>query len=189
MRVLDICISLFLLLLFSLPLLVICAWVYLYDRGPVFFVQKRIGKDLKPFDVYKVRTMSHTPARTDSGQQAGAHRTVRNDPRITPIGRYLRKAHVDELPQLFNVLKGDMSIVGVRPDTPAQEADYSAQYWQTRHTYRPGITGLAQVMNRESDGMEGRSKWERVWIENRSLFTYFKILFLTARKMIKRDSF
>jgi lipopolysaccharide/colanic/teichoic acid biosynthesis glycosyltransferase len=115
--------------------------------------------------------------------------TQPDDPRVTPVGRVIRKTHLDELPQLYNVLRGDMSLVGVRPDTPAQETDYSEEYWRFRHKLRPGITGPAQAMNPADGGMEGRCYWETVWIEHHSLPLYFRVLLKTVSKVLKMSSF
>ena len=201
MRMLDIVFALLLLAVAALPMLIVAFAIYAHDGFPVIFRQIRAGRAGRPFTIFKFRSMRLAPPDSRSGAVTGTSRDERararaafettqvNDPRITPVGRLIRKTHFDELPQIFNVLRGDMSLVGVRPDTPAQEVDYSEAYWRLRHSLRPGITGLAQVMNRAGGGMEGRRYWETVWIERHSLRLYFLVLFRTVVKVLKRNSF
>ncbi|WP_272010109.1 sugar transferase [Roseovarius sp. ZX-A-9] len=200
-RFLDIVLALLILVVTGLPMLVVAVAIYAHDGFPVVFQQIRVGRNGRPFTIFKFRSMRLAPPESSSGAVTGTSRdeavqaraafqtTQANDPRITPVGRVIRKSHLDELPQLFNVLRGDMSLVGVRPDTPAQEVDYTEDYWRRRHSLRPGITGLAQVMNTQADGMDGRRHWETVWIERHSLLLYLSVLFRTVVKVLKRNSF
>jgi lipopolysaccharide/colanic/teichoic acid biosynthesis glycosyltransferase len=200
-RLLDIVLALLMLVLAGLPMLIVAGVIYAYDGFPIIFRQTRVGWNGRPFTIFKFRSMHLAPPDSRSGTVAGTSRdekaqaraafqtTEVNDPRITPMGSVIRKTHLDELPQIFNVLRGDMSLVGVRPDTPAQEVDYSEEYWRLRHSLRPGITGLAQVMNTPEGGMDGRRHWETVWIERHSLRLYFSILFRTVVKVLKSNSF
>lgn len=198
-RALDIVLSLAAIVVLSPVLLAIGAAIWFGDRGPVLFRQTRVGRDCAPFVIFKFRSMSVADSNDSTSQGtvgnenvAEARRsfktTVRNDPRITPIGRMLRSSHLDELPQLFNVLRGDMSLVGVRPDTPSQQADYESAYWIERHALRPGITGPAQIGPTDG-GLAGRTALERQWLEAPSLLDYLSILGRTLLKVIKRTSF
>lgn len=201
-RFLDIMLSLILLTLFIVPMGVIALLIAKDDGFPVIFKQERVGRDGNLFTIFKFRSMRKAPKDVDdySGAVAGndletkikaraAFQTTQvGDPRITRIGRLIRKTHLDELPQLFNVLRGDMSMVGVRPDTPAQEVDYSEEYWIERHRFTPGITGMAQVMH-TSGGMEARCRWEREWLNNHSTALYIRLMLKTVGKVLKRSSF
>ena len=111
--------------------------------SPVFYVQWRIGKNCIPFRLYKFRSMVNSK----SGELSSFY-TTNNDPRITKLGTFLRKYSIDELPQLWNVLIGDMSFIGPRPYVKEQSKSYSQQDWIVRHTLKPGISGLAQVTGR-----------------------------------------
>lgn len=200
-RFFDILLSTVLLLVTVPVTMVVAIVIYTHDGGPALFRQTRVGRNGRAFTIFKFRSMSLGGPESRSGEvtsQSGQDkafaraqfRTTRpDDPRITPVGRIIRKTHLDELPQVLNVLRGDMSLVGVRPDTPAQEVDYSADYWRLRHRLRPGITGPAQVMNSAYSGMEGRQYWEMVWVEHHSLRLYFQILLKTALKVLSMSSF
>lgn len=169
----DFLFSLVLLLVLS-PVLLLCTiLVKCSSKGPVFFTQERIGYNKKPFKIYKFRTMYEG---SDKGW------TVKNDPRITPVGKFLRKTNLDELPQLFNVLKGEMSMVGPRPE----QSCYVEQFKDTipkymlKHRVRPGLTGWAQVNGLRGDtSIEKRIQYDIYYIENWNIFLDLKILFLT----------
>jgi len=143
-EVVDIVLAIVALVL-ALPVLGCCAFIiYLSDKGPVFFIQKRVGKDGKVFSMYKLRSM-----RLDAEKHSGAVWAQQDDPRIIPGCRWMRRSHVDELPQLINVIKGDMSLVGPRPERPEILAELEKAYpdVRSRLAVKPGITGLAQVRN------------------------------------------
>lgn len=143
-EVADVALGFFALVL-SLPVLVICAVVIkLSDGGPVFFTQFRAGKDGQPFRIYKLRTM-----RMGAEQQTGAVWAEKGDPRVLPACRWMRRCHLDELPQILNVIKGDMSLVGPRPERPEilEKLQRSYPNLADRLAVRPGITGLAQIRN------------------------------------------
>jgi polysaccharide biosynthesis protein PslA len=168
-----------------LPLLaVICAAIKLTSNGPVFFRQQRYGLNGTPFTVLKFRTMhTHLCDRT------GVEQTVANDPRITWIGNFLRKSNFDELPQLINVLKGDMSLVGPRPHVPGMLAagmpyEIFDKRYMDRHQVRPGITGLAQVQGfrgetKDEFAASMRLELDLKYIETRSLLLDLKIVVKT----------
>jgi len=185
-------VSLLLVLLGPLMAL-IAVGVRLDSPGPVLFRQQRTGYNNRPFAVFKFRTMH-----VERGDASGTRRTVRNDPRVTRLGRFLRRSSLDELPQLFNVLRGEMALVGPRAhpvamlagDVPYHEAvaDYAA-----RHRVRPGITGLAQIngLRGEVDTVEkGRRRvaYDLLYIDNLSLWLDLKILALTPVCLLKDDN-
>ena len=144
-RGLDLVITIPALLVLCIPLLVIAALIHLEDGGPALFLQRRVGRNNQFFSIYKFRSM-----RQASADSAGAQSTRRDDDRVTRIGRFLRKTSIDELPQLLNVLKGEMSLVGPRPHALASQAgaklfwEVDSRYWQ-RHALKPGMSGLAQI--------------------------------------------
>lgn len=157
------------------------------SKGPVFFLQKRLGREGKVFKIIKFRTM------IEDAEKVGDGLTVKSegDPRITKIGQFLRSTSLDELPQLFNVLKGEMSLVGPRPPVTYHPYDGYNNYpeWaKKRFEMKPGITGLAQVTVRNSVSWDERIKVDNRYIKNYSLLNDVKILFQTIIKIIKPDS-
>lgn len=195
MRAVDLALALAIIVIASLPMLLVAAAILLDDRGPVLFRQPRVGRALRPFSILKFRTMTHDPnratgaalGRVSRDERESFQTTIPGDPRITRVGKVLRPLHLDELPQMINVLRGEMSLVGVRPDVPVQEADYSPQEWVDRHVLRPGITGLAQI-DITVDSMPARTVRDLEWVRNRSLGLYLSILLATFRKILKRNS-
>src|SRR5262249_53494726 len=152
--------------------------------GPILYRQVRVGLDNVNFTVYKFRSM-----RADAEKATGAVWAARNDPRVTPIGRFLRKTRLDELPQLFNVLKGEMSMVGPRPERPEFVDDLVRQipYYRHRHCVRPGITGWAQINHKYGDTLEDtmvKLEYDLYYIKNmsQSLDTY--IIFHTIKTIL-----
>ncbi len=192
-RVMDVILCLLILPL-ALPIMAICALVIYFDsRGPVFFVQARIGKGGRPFRLYKFRTMkvdfddSNCRAFMQAfvkgelaGEEAGneVFKPARSSP-ITRVGRILRKTSFDELPQLINVLKGEMSLVGPRPNVPC-EVEVYRQWHHERLEILPGITGLAQVRGRSSIRFESIVRFDVEYLEKQSLALDLKILWWTA---------
>jgi len=197
-RLFDIVVSILLIGLLS-PLALLIVFVIKIDsRWPVLFRQLRVGKNLQQFKILKFRTMYHVIEGYD-GDRVGVvvgtieesrikyKTTELNDTRITKVGKYLRKSHIDELPQLFNVLLGSMSLVGPRPDAPAQEYDYKKKYWIARHGVKPGITGLSQVhICRNSIERLARDIY---YIEKSNMYIDFLILIKTISKLFKFNSF
>lgn len=187
-RVFDVLFSLF-VIIFILSWLtpILAILIKLNSRGPVFFVQARSGKDNKVFRCYKFRTLS-------LNSDAHTRQVTRNDNRITPLGKFLRKSNLDELPQFFNVLKGDMSIVGPRPHMLAHTEAYSKalEQYMIRHFVKPGVTGWAQVSGYRGEikGQEQlRSRIEHdIWyLENWSLWLDLRIIFLTVYNTFRGD--
>lgn len=178
-RIFDLFISLLLLILFS-PLLVfltVLVWVKL--GKPVFFIQRRPGKDGKIFRLYKFRTMRDSSA-TDGVLLSDAQR-------LTPLGSILRSTSLDELPELVNVLKGEMSLVGPRPLLIAYLERYTPEQAR-RHEVLPGITGWAQVNGRNALSWEDKFKLDVWYIDHWSLWLDLKILFMTVWKAMRREA-
>ena len=179
------------LLLLSPVLLVVGIMVRLGSRGPAIFRQVRSGRDGRPFVMYKFRTMSvdaedrlHDLMRQNEG--AGPLFKLRNDPRITPIGRVLRSLSIDELPQLLNVVKGDMSLVGPRPALPAETSQYSEWVWRRLHV-RPGLTGLWQVSGRSALSWDDSIRMDLQYVNNWNLRLDLAILARTVGAVLSRD--
>ncbi len=138
---------------------VIAAWIKLHDGGPVFFRQVRVGKGGRLFRIYKFRTM------VVDAERMGLQLTTGKDPRITPVGRFLRKYKLDELPQLINVLKGEMSLVGPRPEVPRYVEAFSKEYAKILQT-RPGITDYAAIEYRDENTLlDGADDPEKMYLE------------------------
>ncbi len=176
---------------FALPLLgLLCAAVWIDSPGPVFFLQKRTGRTGRRFGMYKLRTMVPNAEQMKEDLQhlnelSFPDFKISDDPRITRVGRFLRKTSLDELPQLFNVLKGDMSLVGPRPTSFGVET-YSL--WHTaRLDVKPGITGLWQILGRSSIDFDERLRLDIAYIRNRCLTLDIKILFRTIGSVLKRN--
>jgi len=189
-RILDFTISSILMALF-LPLFVVAAiLVKLTSPGPVLFAQKRLGLNKRHFNVYKFRTMVADAEKRlheveHLNQVSGPVFKVWNDPRITPIGRFLRKTSIDELPQLFNVLRGDMSLVGPRP-LPVRDYEGFSKDWQRRRlSVKPGITCLWQVRGRSSIPFEKWMELDLQYIDKWSLWLDFEILLRTIPAVIR----
>jgi exopolysaccharide biosynthesis polyprenyl glycosylphosphotransferase len=184
-RIVDIVLSSMALLLLS-PIMILTALVIKLDSpGPAFFIQERMGLDAKPFPMIKFRTM-----RQDAEAQ-GPGWTTKNDPRRTRLGGFLRKTSVDELPQFINVLLGDMSLVGPRPEQPAYVEQFRQRIprYMDRHREKAGLTGWAQVNGLRGDtSIAERTKYDLWYIEHWSLWLDFKILVLTAFRIFNDRS-
>lgn len=172
-----------LLLSWFIPIVAIL--IKIDSKGPVFFVQERKGRNNVPFGCLKFRTMVQN-------QQSALQQAERNDPRITKLGSFLRKSSIDELPQFINVILGDMSIVGPRPQMPAHYDQYSKiiETFMARHYVKSGITGLAQCMGYRGEilsisDMENRVQLDRYYIENWTFWLDIKIIFLTVVSLIR----
>jgi exopolysaccharide biosynthesis polyprenyl glycosylphosphotransferase len=189
-RILDFTISAILIALLSPLLLMVAILIKLTSPGPVLFVQKRLGLNKRRFNVYKFRTMAVDAERRISeiehlNEVSGPVFKIRDDPRITPIGGFLRKTSIDELPQLFNVLVGDMSLVGPRP-LPLRDYEGFNKDWQRRRfSVRPGITCLWQVEGRSSIPFERWMELDLQYIDKWSLWLDFQILLRTIPAVFK----
>ncbi len=188
-RTVDLGVGLLALLMSAIPMLLIACAVKLTSRGPVFFRQKRYGLDGKPFDVWKFRSMTVC----ENGSKVV--QATKNDSRLTLIGGFLRKTSLDELPQLFNVLNGTMSLVGPRPHANAHNEFYRSQIsgYMLRHKVKPGITGLAQVSGCRGetetlDKMEQRVRYDHQYIREWSILLDLKILVKTMVVVLKTEN-
>ena len=179
-RTIDIVGASMALLVFAIPMIVVAIIVKTTSKGPLIFCQERVGLHNRKFKMYKFRSM-----REQSEVKEKKAWTVKDDPRITPIGRFIRKTSIDELPQLFNVLKGDMSLIGPRPERPywVEQFKETIPRYMIKHQVRPGMTGWAQVNGFRGDtSIEGRIDCDLYYIENWSLGLDIKIIFLTVFK-------
>ena len=189
-RVFGIIASTFALILISPILLIISICIKIDDPcGPVFYTQTRVGKDEKLFKMIKFRSMvSNADELLENLRQKneinGAMFKIKNDPRITRVGRIIRKYSLDELPQLINVIKGDMSIVGPRPPLPSEVAKYT-DYDRQRLMVTPGATGLWQVGGRNDVDFDTMVQLDLEYIQHRSIMLDLKIMFKTVVIMIK----
>jgi len=172
-RLFDLIISIFFLVIFMPLWIIIAIIIKLEASGPVFFVQKRVGKDGNDFFMYKFRTMVVGAENMGSGIEI-----EKNDSRITGVGNILRVTSLDEAPQFINILKGEMSFIGPRPTIRAQVDKYN-QRQMRRLEVKPGITGLAQVSGRNSLSWEKRIEKDIEYIDNYSLLLDLKIFFKT----------
>lgn len=177
-RIIDLLLALFLLIICLPLMLLIAIFIKLDSKGPVIFKQKRVGKDNKIFTIYKFRTMI-----TDTERNG---RQLSDFERMTRIGRILRELSLDELPQLINIIKGEMSFVGPRP-LLVEYLDYYDDYQLKRHKVLPGITGWAQVNGRNLLSWEERFKYDVWYVENMSFLLDLKIVFLTLVKVLKKE--
>lgn len=177
-------------LLVALPLIAVCAVLIKLDsRGPVFFQQTRIGRDGKEFAIHKLRTMrigaeSEVDDLQDQNEGSGPLFKIKDDPRVTRIGRLLRKTSIDEFPQLWNVLRGEMSLVGPRPPLPSEVAAYDRASLR-RLIVKPGMTGLWQVNGRSDLTWEQGVRLDLFYVENWSLGGDLHIMFQTVAVMIR----
>lgn len=176
-RLFDILASLVALLLLSPVLLGTALAVAIESGFPVLFRQTRVGLGGQPFGMFKFRSMVKNAA------SIGPYFTSANDPRITRVGRFIRRTSLDELPQLINVLTGDMSLVGPRPDVPAQQSLYTPADWAQRCSVRPGITGLAQALYRSDSTEAQRLEADLRYTREASLWLDLKICWWTAKRL------
>jgi lipopolysaccharide/colanic/teichoic acid biosynthesis glycosyltransferase len=177
-RILDVLLALLALILLSPVMLIVAAWIFLEDRGAVFFTQQRIGRKGRPFKFLKFRSM---PVNTANVPSAGA-----KELKVTGIGRVIRRTNLDELPQLINILKGDMSIVGPRPAIPSQEKLLSLRHKVGADEIAPGLTGLAQVNAYDGMPENEKARWDGEYAAKVSLLTDIKIVARTFAYLTKK---
>jgi lipopolysaccharide/colanic/teichoic acid biosynthesis glycosyltransferase len=173
------------LLVVTAPLVLLAALlVKLTSRGPVFYTQVRLGRGGRPYLLYKIRSMAH-----DCERLSGPRWSTGRDPRVTPVGRVLRFTHLDELPQLWNVLCGEMSLIGPRPERPefVPQLEQALPRYRERLRVRPGVTGLAQVQLPADSGLESvrrKLAYDLYYIEAVGPWLDLRILLSTALKMV-----
>ncbi len=183
-RILDVTLSVIALLMFWWVYIVIAIMIISDDKGPVIFKQRRVGKDKKEFMIYKFRTM-----KMDTPKDVPTHLLEDPNSHITRVGDFLRKFSLDELPQLINIIKGDMSIVGPRPalynqyDLIAERDKYGA------NSIRPGLTGHAQINGRDELSIKGKAMYDGVYVEKMSFFMDLGIILKTGGIVLKRTGF
>jgi exopolysaccharide biosynthesis polyprenyl glycosylphosphotransferase len=178
-RIFDLIVS-FLILIVSSPVIIVTSIAIKIDsKGPMFFKQERMGQDGKVFNILKFRSMIK-----DAEKYTGPVWSQKDDPRVTRVGRLVRKLRIDEIPQMYNVLKGQMSIVGPRPERPyfVEKLSQEIPYYKRRLKVRPGITGWAQVKHKYDESIEDvkvKLRYDLFYIENMSLRMDFKIMLRT----------
>lgn len=180
-RVLDIMLSSIAIIVFAIPMLIIGIVIKLNSKGPILFKQQRIGKDGIHFEIYKFRSM-YVETPNVSTEALG-------DPRayITPIGKFIRKTSLDELPQLFNILKGDMAVVGPRPALYNQYELIAMRDEAGVNHVRPGLTGYAQVMGRDMISDEKKVEFDKYYVDHPSVWFDVKIILMTVFSVAKAD--
>lgn len=181
-RPLDFLISLIAIVILCPIFLIIAVWIKLNSKGPVFFRQKRVGKNKELFEIYKFRSM-----RTDTPSDMPTH--LLNDPEafITSSGKFLRKTSLDELPQLFNIIKGDMAVIGPRPALWNQYDLIEERDKYKANDIRPGLTGWAQINGRDELEIPIKAKLDGDYVENMSLFFDIKCLLGTVSSVLRSE--
>ncbi len=189
-RVIDVVLASLGLLLTAPILAVAAVLIRLHDRGPALFCQERVGRDGSHFKLYKLRTMvldaeNRLSELSDRNERDGVLFKLQDDPRVTPVGRLLRATSIDELPQLFNVLRGEMSLVGPRPALPS-EVDHFDDRLRSRHDVSPGVTGLWQVEARDVPGLGAYTRLDLFYVENWSVMLDLTIIVSTISHVLGR---
>ena len=172
-RLIDIILSLIVLVVFLPVWIIVAILIKATSKGSIFFLQDRPGKDKKIFKIYKFRTMKVGSEKMVKGQEV-----MKDDDRVTSIGKFLRRTKIDEIPQVINVLKGEMSLVGPRPERIASLEEYDAEI-SKRLNMKPGMTGLAQVSGNIHLNLQDRYKHDVYYVEYYSLWLDIKIIFRT----------
>ena len=183
-RTMDVVLAALMLILSAPVMLLLAVLIPMTSRGPAIYRQERLGLNGKPFVLYKFRSMVQ-----DAEKKTGPVLAAEDDPRITPLGRWMRVTRLDELPQLFNVLKGDMSLVGPRPERPFFVEQFKEELpeYTYRMTVKPGVTGLAQLMAKYTTTAEDKLRYDLMYIRNYSIVLDIKILFQTLLVVLRRE--
>ncbi len=168
------------LIVLSPLFLFLCIWILIDDGRPIFFTQKRVGKNKKHFKIYKFRTM-----RNDAPHDMPTHLLEDPEKHITKSGKFLRKTSLDELPQLFNILKGDLDVVSVRPALWNQYDLIEARDESGANMIRPGLTGWAQTHGRDEVSVQEKAALDAYYVEHMSLWTDVKVIFITLLQVVK----
>lgn len=188
-RVIDIIGALILLPIVLLEIIILAPIIWLSDKGPVFYNANRAGKDYKPFKMFKLRSMYvNSP---DLKNADGSTFNSDNDPRVTPIGRIMRKTSLDEFPQFLNILIGNMSFVGPRPKLYIEgrlEQDDVTEDFRKSFTVKPGVTGYAQAYYRNSITQDEKFHWDAYYAENISFWMDIKIIWQTVVSVLGRKN-
>lgn len=187
-RLFDIIGALIILPFVLLEIIILAPFIWLNDRGPIFYNAYRAGKNYKPFKMFKLRSMYvNSP---DLKNPDGSTWNSDNDPRVTPIGRIMRMTSLDEFPQFLNVLMGDMSFVGPRPKLYRKENTIESYSGDKRKSYsvKPGITGYTQAFFRNSITQDEKFKWDAYYADNISLWMDVRILFQTVYSVIAQKN-
>lgn len=183
-RLLDIMISLVALPFLALIFIIIAPIIFFTDRGPVFYNGERVGKNGKIYKMFKFRSMRVNAP--DLRNEDGTTYNGEDDPRVTKIGKFIRKTSIDETPQILNILLGDMSLIGPRPDLPDALTVYT-EYERKKLSVRPGITGYSQAYHRNLIEIHERYKEDIFYCENLSFILDVKIFFKTIMTVLKHD--
>ena len=184
-RICDILLSLIAIILTSPVMLIAAIAIHKYDGGPVFFRQKRCTRNGRVFEILKFRSMI-----VDAEKDGKARLATENDDRITPVGHFIRKTRIDELPQFFNILKGDMSFVGPRPERPEIVAEYEKEFpeFDLRMKVKAGLTGYAQVYGKYNTTAYDKLKLDLIYVQKYSLLMDLRLIFMTVKVIFMKES-
>lgn len=184
-RICDIILSLIAIILTSPVMLIAAIAIHKYDGGPVFFRQKRCTRNGRVFEILKFRSMI-----VDAEKDGKARLATENDDRITPVGHFIRKTRIDELPQFFNILKGDMSFVGPRPERPEIVAEYEKEFpeFDLRMKVKAGLTGYAQVYGKYNTTAYDKLKLDLIYVQKYSLLMDLRLIFMTLKVIFMKES-